>query len=120
MLAVRPVTVTEFAVEAATFVSVPPPTRTTSYPATPTLSLDAVQVRFAEVAVTAEAVGAPGAVGAWVSLEPPPKTVASLAVCAMPLAPLKMRLPHEVICAGSKLSTRSRIGSVLPLQDQAR
>ncbi len=73
------------------------------------------------MAVTEEAVGVPGALGAWVSPGfVPPKTVASFDVWAMPLAPWKMRSPQELSRSGSKPIARSRIGSVLPLQDQAR
>ncbi len=121
MFAVSPVTVTLFVVEEATGVSLPPLTRTTSYPAMATLSVAAVQDRVAELAVTAEAVGVPGVVGACVSPGvPPPKTVASSDVWAMPFAPWKMRSPQELSRLGSKSMARSRIGSVLPLQDHAR
>ncbi len=45
---------------------------------------------------------------------------ASSDVAAMPFAPWKTRSPQELSRAGSKPIARSRTGSVLPLQDQAR
>ncbi|CAM5734562.1 hypothetical protein SALBM311S_09026 [Streptomyces alboniger] len=59
----------------------------------------------------------PGAVGAWVSPGlPPPKTVASFEVWAMPLAPLKMRWPQELSRLGSKSIARfqDRVGVAAP------
>ena len=52
----------------------------------------------------------------------PPKIVASLDVALMPLVPLKIRWPQVVSWAGSHddTGTMSRIGSLLPAQDQPR
>ena len=50
----------------------------------------------------------------------PPKIVACLAVAVMPFGPSKSRWYQVVFWFTSKLSTRSRIGSVLPDQDQPR
>ena len=93
-----------------TTVAAPPPVdRSTSYPVTPTLSVDAAHVRLTLDEVTLLAVGWPGTLGACVSLlPPPPLTVAENEFTASPAPPIHGSNPAWMLVRYQELVTAPR------------
>ena len=101
----------------------PPCCRKTSYPVTPTLSDDGLQLSWTLLDVTFAALGWPGVVGAWVSPGlPPPFTVAENELTPRPTPPIHGSKPpwmlvryHDRVIAPRLMMSLMK-SSVLKLQ----